>query len=196
MVATDAGWKTVTPYPKAGDKRRSRFLDLTDRTALLFYCADDLRALVTALLLTGARPGEIANANAADLDVRQGTLRLSASTGPAWSRCPLRRCSSSRRRPPPSLPTAPLLADAYGNRWKKGFMEEALQGCGARREPADVRGAVRGAPHGHQRADCRRHGFCSPSPKLAGTSTMMIDKHYGHLRHEQTRARLDAVALM
>lgn len=32
--------------------------------------------------------------------------------------------------------------------------------------------------------------------KLAGTSTAMIDKHYGHLRHEQTRARLDAVAMM
>jgi site-specific recombinase XerD len=32
--------------------------------------------------------------------------------------------------------------------------------------------------------------------KLAGTSTMVIDKHYGHLRHEQTRPRLDAVALI
>jgi hypothetical protein len=32
--------------------------------------------------------------------------------------------------------------------------------------------------------------------RLAGTSTGMIDKHYGHLRHEQTRVRLDAVALM
>ena len=32
--------------------------------------------------------------------------------------------------------------------------------------------------------------------KLAGTSTAMIDKHYGHLRHDQTRARLDAVAMV
>ena len=31
--------------------------------------------------------------------------------------------------------------------------------------------------------------------KLAGTSTAMIDKHYGFLRHTQTRASLDAVAM-
>jgi hypothetical protein len=27
-------------------------------------------------------------------------------------------------------------------------------------------------------------------------STAMIDKHYGHLRHDQTRARLDAVSMV
>ena len=32
--------------------------------------------------------------------------------------------------------------------------------------------------------------------KLAATSTAMIDTLYGHLRHEQTRARLDAVTMM
>jgi hypothetical protein len=32
--------------------------------------------------------------------------------------------------------------------------------------------------------------------RLAGTSTAMIDKHYGHLRHAQNRARLDAVAML
>lgn len=31
---------------------------------------------------------------------------------------------------------------------------------------------------------------------LAGTSTAMIDQHYGHLRHDQTRARLDAVSMV
>jgi integrase len=32
--------------------------------------------------------------------------------------------------------------------------------------------------------------------RLAGTSTEMIDKHYGHLRHDKTRAKLDAVAIL
>jgi hypothetical protein len=31
---------------------------------------------------------------------------------------------------------------------------------------------------------------------LAGTSTAMIDKHYGHLQHEQTRVMLDSVAMI
>ncbi|CAI8955074.1 hypothetical protein EMIT0158MI4_30619 [Burkholderia ambifaria] len=32
--------------------------------------------------------------------------------------------------------------------------------------------------------------------RLAGTSTAMIDKHYGHLKHDVTRARLDAVQIV
>jgi integrase len=32
--------------------------------------------------------------------------------------------------------------------------------------------------------------------RLAGTSTAMIDKHYGHLRHDKTRAKLDAIAML
>jgi integrase len=29
--------------------------------------------------------------------------------------------------------------------------------------------------------------------RLAGTSVAMIEKHYGHLRHDETRQKLDAV---
>ncbi|MEA3117230.1 MAG: hypothetical protein QOI13_500 [Paraburkholderia sp.] len=32
--------------------------------------------------------------------------------------------------------------------------------------------------------------------RMAGTSTEMIDKHYGHLRHDKMRARLDAIAML
>lgn len=32
--------------------------------------------------------------------------------------------------------------------------------------------------------------------RMAGTSTEMIDKHYGHLRHDRMRAKLDAVAII
>ena len=194
MVATDAGWKTVTPYPKAG-KRRSRFLDLTDRTALLSHCADDLRALVTALLLTGARPGEIANANAADLDVRQGTLRLSGKTGPRVVTLSTQALQFLKAQATAKLPTAPLLADAYGNRWNKDSWKKRFKDAvRAANLPDDV---VLYAVRHTAISELIAGGMDSFTvAKLAGTSTMMIDKHYGHLRHEQTRARLDAVALM
>jgi hypothetical protein len=32
--------------------------------------------------------------------------------------------------------------------------------------------------------------------RLAGTSVAMIEKHYGHLRHKDTRLKLDAVRMM
>ncbi|MDK2576081.1 hypothetical protein QO025_24450, partial [Burkholderia pseudomallei] len=32
--------------------------------------------------------------------------------------------------------------------------------------------------------------------RMAGTSTEMIDKHYGHLQHDRMRAKLDAIAIV
>ena len=32
--------------------------------------------------------------------------------------------------------------------------------------------------------------------RMAGTSTEMIDKHYGHLRHDRMRAKLDAIGIL
>lgn len=194
LVATDAGWKTVTPYPKAG-KRRDRFLDLADRTALLSHCADDLRVLVTALLLTGARPGEIANANAGDLDASQGTMRLSGKTGPRVVTLSTRALKFFKAQSIGKLPAAPLLTDAVGNRWNKDSWKKRFKDAvRAARLPDDV---VLYAVRHTAISELIAAGMDSfLVAKLAGTSTTMIDKHYGHLRHEQTRVRLDAVALM
>jgi hypothetical protein len=32
--------------------------------------------------------------------------------------------------------------------------------------------------------------------RMPGTSTEMIDKHYGHLRHDWMRAKLDAISII
>lgn len=194
LVATDAGWKTVTPYPKAG-KRRERFLDLTDRTALLSHCADDLRALVTGLLLTGARPGEIAHATAGDLDVSAGTLRLSGKTGPRVATLSSQALAFFKAQARGKLPSAPLLTDAYGNRWNKDSWKKPFKDAvRAAQLPADVvLYTIRHAAISELIAGGMDAFLVA---KLSGTSTAMIDRHYGHLRHEQTRARLDRVTLL
>ena len=194
LVATDAGWKTVTPYPKAG-KRRERFLDLADRTALLSHCADDLRRLVTALLLTGARPGEIANANAGDLNASEGTMRLSGKTGPRVVTLSTQAVAFFKAQAASKLPAAPLLTDAYGTRWNKDSWKKRFKDAvRAAKLPDDVvLYAIRHTAISELIAGGMDVFLVA---KLAGTSTAMIDKHYGHLRHEQTRAKLDAVNLM
>lgn len=194
LVANDAGWRTVKPYPKAG-KRRQRFLDKDDRAKLLAECEDDLRHLVTALLLTGARAGEIANANAGDLDVAQGTLRLSGKTGARTVTLSTAALAFFKGKTASKLPAAPLLADAFGNRWNKDSwkkrFKEAVRAAGL---PEDV---VMYTLRHVAISEMIAAGMDSfLVAKLAGTSTAMIDRHYGHLRHEQTRARLDAVAMV
>jgi integrase len=194
LVATDAGWKTVKPFPKAG-RRRQRFLDKEDRRKLLDQCDDELRDLVIALLLTGARAGEIANANAGDLDVGLGTLRLSGKTGARTVTLSTAARAFLKDKVSHKLPAAPLLADAYGNRWNKDAwkkrFKEAVRAAGL---PEDV---VMYTLRHVAISEMIAAGMDSfIVAKLAGTSTAMIDKHYGHMRHDQTRVRLDAVALM
>lgn len=76
LVATDAGWKTVKSFPKVGARRKDAFLSMKQRKALLEASPDDLKLLIKAMLLTGARPGELANLNAADFDKRLGCITL------------------------------------------------------------------------------------------------------------------------
>jgi len=118
LVTTDAGWKTVTPFPRAG-RRRTGDLTPKDRAALLSHCEPDLAALVRALLLTAVRPGEIASCDVADFDQAQGTLALTGKTGARVVTLSTAAVEFFKEQARNKLPSAPLLSDAYGNRWNK-----------------------------------------------------------------------------
>ena len=193
LVTTDAGWKTVTPFPRAG-RRRTGDLTPKDRAALLSHCEPDLAALVRALLLTAVRPGEIASCDVADFDQAQGTLALTGKTGARVVTLSTAAVEFFKEQARNKLPSAPLLSDAYGNRWNKDSWKKRF------------RNTVRAAslPDSVVMYTLRHVGISELIAggvdvflvaKLAGTSTAMIDKHYGHLRHAQTRASLDAVAM-
>ena len=193
LVTTDAGWKTVTPFPKAG-RRRTGDLTPKDRATLLSHCEPDLAALVRALLLTAVRPGEIASCDVGDFDQAQGTLALSGKTGSRVVTLSTAAVEFFKEQARNKLPSAPLLSDAYGNRWNKDSWKKRFRNT--------VRAA--GLPDSVVMYTLRHVGISELIAggvdvflvaKLAGTSTTMIDKHYGHLRHAQTRASLDAVAM-
>ena len=194
LVATDAGWKTVPMYPKAG-KRRERFLDLADRTALLAHCDADLRGLVTLLLLTGARPGEVAKANVGDLDAKQGTVSLTGKTGARVVTLSTDALKFLKSLTTSKLPSAPLLSDSFGTRWNKDSWKKRFKAAvRAAKLPEDV---VLYSVRHTAISELIAGGMDSfVVAKLAGTSTNMIDKHYGHLRHVQTRAGLDLVRMV
>jgi integrase len=193
-VATDAGWKTVTRFPNAG-RRRELYLSVEDRAKLIEHCDANLAALVTALMLTACRPGEIAKATVADFDEARGTLRLSGKTGQRTVTLSTTAREFFAAESKDKLPAAPILSDAFGNAWNKDSWKKLFKAAARAAKLPD--GVV---------LYTLRHVAISEMiaggvdtflvAKLAGTSTSMIDKHYGHLRHEQTRARLDAVAMM
>lgn len=189
LVATDAGWKTVTPFSKAG-KRRTGDLTAADRAELLKQCPPHLRDLVKALLLTAVRPGEIAAANVGDFNKDQGTMVLTGKTGTRTVTLSTAAVAFFKERAKGKLPAAPLLADEFGRRWNKDSWKKPFrEACKAAKLPGDV---VMYTLRHAAISDMIAGGVDSfVVARLAGTSTSMIDKHYGHLRHDITRAKLD-----
>lgn len=194
LVATDAGWKTITPFRGVG-RRREYMLNQAERSSLLNSCPDDLQRLVKCLFLTAARPGEIAKAIVADFDKKHGTIILDGKTGRRIATLSTAARTFIADQCKNKLPSAPILTTEYGKAWtkddwKKPFKEAAKS---ARLPSSIVMYHIRHAAI----SDLILGGMQSSLvAMLAGTSTAMIDKHYGHLQHEQTRKMLDGVAII
>lgn len=78
LVADDSEWRKVLPFEKA-DQARIRFLSDAEGVRLVNACPADLRELVRAALLTGARCGELTALQVRDVDLRAGRLYISES---------------------------------------------------------------------------------------------------------------------
>lgn len=77
--ATDKGaWTAVRPF-KDVDAPKVRYLSDRESLRLTNACADDMRQMVTAALLTGARYGELANLKCGDFDPDSDTLYIATS---------------------------------------------------------------------------------------------------------------------
>jgi integrase len=80
MVPTDDAWRRVQPFQKV-DTAKVRYLIDAEALRLMNACGPDLRAIVTAALLTGCRYGEIAALQPGDVDQKSGSLTIRASKG-------------------------------------------------------------------------------------------------------------------
>lgn len=195
LVASDDGWKTVTAFEKVG-KRRTVFLNTDQRRALVAQCGDGLRELVMALLLTGIRPGELAGCDVADFDKITGTLTIHISKTEART-VPLSTAAIEHFKTATTnrIGAAPLIPDAFGNRWNKDAWKKpfkaAVEAAGLPDKTVmytlrhcAITELIAGGMDSHLVA------------KIAGTSTAMIDANYGHLRVDKTRALMDKTAML
>ena len=194
LVATDAGWKTVVPFRGVGQRRKA-VLDAPQRKALLEACTDDLRQLAKALLLTGARCGEIAAANVADFDKWNGVITLDGKTGRRTVAVSSAALAFFAECVKGKVGNAPLLMRADGQRWNKDAWKKVF-----RQAVTDA-----GLPDDVVMYTLRHTGISEMIlagmdsfvvATLAGTSVAMIEKHYGHLRTKETRRMLDAANML
>ena len=187
-------WADVKPYPNA-TQRRSLFLDLGQRRRLLGCCEGGLRDLVEAVLLTGARAGELVNATRGQFDARLGNITFKGKTGARTIPLSVPALALFNRLSKLKLPSARLLTRDDGKPWAHSDWDELVRDAGKAAElPKGV---------------CLytlRHSFITQAitdgmttldvARLCGTSVGMIEKHYGHLVADAARARLAAVTML
>lgn len=77
-INSNAAWSKVKPFAKV-DEARIRYLTDAEAQRLVNACPADLRALVRAALLTGARRGELAALTARDVNLKTAQIYISES---------------------------------------------------------------------------------------------------------------------
>jgi integrase len=77
-VANPAAWSLVKPYREV-DAPKIRYLNDQETTRLVNACPQDLRMIVIAALLSGARYGEVKALRVSDYNVDSGTLNIARS---------------------------------------------------------------------------------------------------------------------
>jgi integrase len=200
LVATDVGWKTVAPFEAVGARRgvggnAHAYLSEEQRQALFAKCAPDLRALLQSLLLTAARPGEIAACRVSDFDRKHGTLVFRESkTGERVVTLSTEAIEFFKTMTKERIGNAPLIQRADGSAWNKDAWKKPIRNAvAAAGLPNDiVLYSLRHAAISEMIASGVPTAVVS---MLAGTSAAMIQRHYGHLNHAKTRVQLDRVRL-
>jgi len=195
-VANDLAWrKALRPVKNAGN-RRNVYLDRDQRRALLAALPDDLRAFAHGLCLLPLRPGALAALTVGDFDSRRSELVIARDkTGEGRSiLLPAETAAMLKAQGRSKLPAAPLFTQADGRAWSKDYWKRpfktAARDAGL---PADAT------------AYTLRHSTITDLvsggldlltiAQISGTSVLMIEEHYGHLRREHAAKALAGLAL-
>lgn len=196
--------RRVKPLPGA-KRRRDLYLDIKQRRALLKAAKGAVRDLIEAVILTGARAGELTQATVGQFDARTKSMTFTSGKGN----------EGPRSRTVPLSPAAVKLFSRLAKDKARGdrlFLRDDDKTPWAHSDwDSLVRDAAVAAklPAERHTGVCLyscRHSFITQAltggmatlevARLVGTSVMMIERHYGHLAAKAARARLAKVAMV
>ena len=168
-IASDDAWRRVRPFGKV-DQPRIRFLTAAESAKLVNACPPDLRALVRAGLLTGARFGELAAARVGDFETHTRQLYLARTKNGRPRRVPLNAegvalfdtLTKDRGT------AAVLLTRADGSHWGPGDYRRALEAA-VRWPRSHRRSSFTSCATLSQACSRRPAAICSPFRSCSGT---------------------------
>lgn len=182
LATDDIPWRKLKPFAKA-DQARIRFLSDAEGVRLVNACPADLRALVRAALLTGARYGELVRLRAADVDLRTRQLYVAQSKSERPHHIPLNPEGVALFKAQVTGKTgdALIFTRANGREWGKNHHVRALStAC----KIAKITPAVAFHELRHTYASHLAQAgvdLLTISKLLGHSDTRITSKHYAHL---------------
>ena len=188
-IPTDAAWRRVKPFRDVG-RAREVHLEPAQATRLINSTAGAFRRLVTAALLTGARPPhELATLRVRDFHADLGALSVrDGKTGPRDVVLTKEGIRFFQEISAGRAPDALLLPKNSGTAWGRGnharYMIEAVQRA---KLPKDC--TIYSLRHTHASQGLLNGMNIKLLAENMGTSIRMIEQHYGKFI-QASRAKL------
>ena len=181
-MASDDSWRRVRPFQRV-EASQVQFLDDAEALRLVNVCPNDIRRMVVAALLTGARYGELAVAKVSDLDLAASTLHVPVSKGGTARHIHLTREGVEFFRPLAADQPykTRILTRGDGSAWGKSQQHRPLQvACAAARISPAVSFHVLRHTYASRLA---RAGvpMLAIAAQLGHADTRVTVKHYAHL---------------
>jgi integrase len=193
---SEAAWQEPLKPIKNATGRRTLYLDLKQRRALVDHLDDEAAPFVRALCLLPLRPGAVAKLTVGDFDgrTRELTIGRDKNGKPRRVRIPLDCARFFAEQSKDRDAAVPLFTRANGKAWEKETWKHPIA--------AAVRSA--NLPAGST-AYTLRHSTITDLvngrlplltiAQISGTSVQMIEKHYGHLDQDVAEMALVGLSL-
>lgn len=182
LAADNVEWRKVLPFKNA-DEARIRFLTDAEAVRLVNTCPPDLRSLVRAALLTGARYGELVGIRAQDVNLRGAQVYISPAKSGRSRHVPLNPEGVALFKDLLAGKTGDALvfARSDGSAWGKNHhIRPLLEACDvAKLKPAVAFHELRHTYASH----LAQAGvdLLTISKLLGHADTRITSKHYAHL---------------
>jgi len=196
LVASDTAWRTVGKFQKVSKGRQAAYLARHQRNRLLQACSPDLENFVKAVLLTGARPGELAALRVCDFNRHQGVVlfpsgKVGSRPAQLSSEATALFATVTRDR----VGSAPLLLRADGKKWGKDSWKEPFR-LAARQALLPDNVVMYSLRHTAISEMIMGGMDTFVVSRLTGTSVAMIEKTYGHLKQSFIKEKLDGIQML
>ncbi len=193
IVGTDQAWRRVQSFAEVGSARKVILNDAQIKR-LLTNTTGGFKSLLLSGLLTGARYGELTATKVEDLDVKNGSIRLSGKTGTRDCYLSDEALRHFKELAKDKLPAAYLHMKDDGEPWAKSHqhrpMKAAIKKAKLPRETTFY--ALR---HTHISRALLAGVNAQVVAENCGTSVRMIEKHYGKFLRSDRRAMFNQVRL-